>query len=37
MKPKVVDLKMFQTMNSVGSNNLSMKYQRITPLGRKNT
>ena len=26
---------MFQTMNSVVSNNLSVKYQRITPLGCK--
>ena len=30
LQPNVIDLRYFQTMNSVGSNNLSLKYQRFT-------
>ena len=35
MRPNGVDLKYVETMNSVGLNNLSLKYQRFMTLGCK--
>ena len=36
LQPNVADLKIFQTVYSIRSNNLSLKYQRFPPSGCKN-